>query len=349
MAIETAKPKPSLKKIIGYILLGVLAILIILAIILPRNITINTSKEIAAPSTYVYNLINNQKNMPYWNAWATESKDMVVTYDNISIGKGSGYAWTSESMGNGKISYTDAVVSKSISADLMMEGMDTSRYTINLTEAKDKTKIDWEYHTHLSFPKNIMGPIMGYFIKKYNGKSIANIEAEVLKRKQGIYCGLQLNEVAQNARYFVTSRNKVSFDKISQYYQQNIAAIYQKLQTDGISASGPPCSLFYTYEERAQTTDMAVAVPILSPKAVKDLTSENLQQSNAIVVDFYGNNNDNKLAHNAASDYIKDRKYLYASPIVEEYVTDPLKEKDQSKWLTKIYYYVAEKTSNSKK
>jgi effector-binding domain-containing protein len=27
-------------------------------------------------------------------------------------------------------------------------------------------------------------------------------------------------------------------------------------------------------------------------------------------------------------------------PVVEEYITDPMTEKDPNKWLTKIYYFV---------
>ncbi|MFN8320552.1 MAG: hypothetical protein U0V54_14120 [Saprospiraceae bacterium] len=45
-------------------------------------------------------------------------------------------------------------------------------------------------------------------------------------------------------------RSTVGFDKIAQYYSQNLAAIYQKLQDEGLSSVGAPCALFYSYDEK---------------------------------------------------------------------------------------------------
>jgi effector-binding domain-containing protein len=37
-------------------------------------------------------------------------------------------------------------------------------------------------------------------------------------------------------------------------------------------------------------------------------------------------------------DYLKANKLKAGAPVIEEYVTDPGTEPDESKWLTKIYY-----------
>lgn len=44
-------------------------------------------------------------------------------------------------------------------------------------------------------------------------------------------------------------------------------------------------------------------------------------------------------AHYAMDAYMKE-KGLMQSVVVEEYITDPMTEKDPAKWLTKIYYVV---------
>jgi effector-binding domain-containing protein len=88
---------------------------------------------------------------------------------------------------------------------------------------------------------------------------------------------------------------------------------------------------------------MAVAVPVLTPVAVKDLGSETFPMQNAASIDYYGDSAKNQMAHFALNDYVQDRKLTQTSPVLEEYVSDPIKEKDPSKWLTKIYYYTSDK------
>ena len=88
---------------------------------------------------------------------------------------------------------------------------------------------------------------------------------------------------------------------------------------------------------------MAVAVPVLTPVSIKDLSSVSLASQNAVVIDYYGDGSKSGTAHYAMDDYIKDHNYTRTVPVIEEYVTDPLKDKDQKKWLTKIYYYTTEK------
>jgi len=39
---------------------------------------------------------------------------------------------------------------------------------------------------------------------------------------------------------------------------------------------------------------------------------------------------------------MRDRGLFNSSPVVEEYITDPMEEKDPSKWLTKVIYYLSE-------
>jgi len=48
-----------------------------------------------------------------------------------------------------------------------------------------------------------------------------------------------------------------------------------------------------------------------------------------------------KDAHEALGAYMEEKNMKLVGAVMEEYVTDPMSEKDQSKWLTKISYPVA--------
>lgn len=322
-----------------YIFLAVIALLLIVAIFLPKQINMSVKGEINAPKNYVFNLLNDQRNVSLWNDWVKTDKGIKLNFTDKNIGLGSNYSWHSESFGDGSIKYIDIKENEKITAELVMDG-DKSTYTQSLSEENSKTKIDWTFQSNMSYPTNIMAPLFKYMMRKSYKKCIVHIQDEMAKRTKGIYNNFQVKEEGQNAKYFITSRSKVSFDNISQFYTQTITSLYQRIQNEGISTIGVPTSLFYTYDEFKKETDMAVGVQVLNPVNIKDLSSESLPAQNAVIVDYFGDFSKTGEGHIAIDAYMKDRNMTQAMPVLEEYLTDPIKEKDMSKWQTKIYYFV---------
>ncbi len=337
------KPKTSILRKILYILACVFVIILIAGIFMPKDISTSISKEVDYSNTYAFNVANNHLTVPKCSAWVLGDKETVVTYDKLVQGANSGYSWKSKKYGDGSIKYTKVVPNEKIEAELMMQGQKSTYIQTFKFLDKNKSTVSWDFNTHMSYPKNVFAPFLMHMINKKNNETIDNMSAEVERRKKGEYYSYQVKEVGQNQRFFVTSRNSVSVDQIGQFYAQNLAAVYQKLQAEGIIAAGAPCAIFYKFDEVSGNADMAVAVPVLSPIAIKDLTSETFPAQNVVTVDYFGDSAKNQVAHYALNDYINDRKYTENYPVLEEYVTDPLKEKDPAKWLTKIYYYATEK------
>jgi effector-binding domain-containing protein len=60
-------------------------------------------------------------------------------------------------------------------------------------------------------------------------------------------------------------------------------------------------------------------------------------QSKVMTIDYFGAYSQTTKAHFAMDEYLKS-KNLTQKFVIEEYVTDPMAEKDTTKWLTKIYY-----------
>jgi effector-binding domain-containing protein len=105
---------------------------------------------------------------------------------------------------------------------------------------------------------------------------------------------------------------------------------------------GNSCALVYNYDFSNNTLDMATAIPIKEQVAIEGAGSETLDQGKVLVVDYYGDKSGTAPAHFAIDDYMRDRGLFNEYPVVEEYTTDPIEEKDPSKWLTKVIYYLSE-------
>jgi len=129
---------------------------------------------------------------------------------------------------------------------------------------------------------------------------------------------------------------------MDQYYTQNLGSLFMKTQGANLETDGMPSGLFFSWDEAAGKTDMAAAIPVKEQIAVKGTSSHTISGGRAIRVDYYGDHEKMEKAHYAIEDYLMDYGLLVNYPIVQEYVTDPVEEKDASKWLTQITYYVSE-------
>ncbi|MCB0645253.1 MAG: SRPBCC family protein [Saprospiraceae bacterium] len=329
-----------LKKI-GIILGILLLVFIILGIFMPKDVQVNYSREMDAPANYLYNLTHDLKSANTWNPWLAEDPETVLTYGVKSAGEGASYSWQSKKLGNGHVTYTKTDPYKRIDADLLFDDMDTSRYFFLFEPISEKsTNVTWTMNSRMSFPYNVFGPFYKYMIRSSYKKGLKHLEEIAEERfEDKVYNGFQIEESEEDEKDFVMNRDVVAFADIQKFYTQNLGAIFQKVQDEGLTMKGMPSALYFKYDETQQTTDMATAIPVTKETNVKGLSSLHIDEKDAVVVEYYGSYDDIGKAHTAIDAYMLDRNLLMDPPVIEEYVTDPLKEKDPAKWLTRVVYY----------
>ena len=84
---------------------------------------------------------------------------------------------------------------------------------------------------------------------------------------------------------------------------------------------------------------MAAAMPVNRPLKAEGIQTIRVPRGTAYSVDYYGPYDKVGPAHLAIDRYFKENGLTLKPPVIEEYVTDPTKEPDSSKWLTRIYYF----------
>lgn len=328
----------TLKKI-GIGLLILLVLLTIIGLLLPKDIHVSETRTFNAPTNYVFNIMNDLKNAPLYNDWVMKDPKMKLSYGDITMGNGASYSWDSDMQGKGMITYDKSVSPDSIVAKMIFNESDESKMKYSFTPNGESTNMTWEMHSEMGFPYNLFGWFFKYQMRKAYNNSFDNIEQLLGTRLKGNYSGYQINEELIKEKNYIISRDEVAFTNIQKFYSQNLTAIFQKLQTETVVMDGMPSGLFFKYDETKGVTDMAVGVPVMEAISIAELSTITLPSSQAIVVDYYGPNDATEKAHYAIENYMRDRNLLSNSPIIEEYVTDVLKEKDPAKWLTKIIYY----------
>jgi effector-binding domain-containing protein len=323
------------------IVIGALLILfLILGIFMPKNVEVSQSRTINAPVQYVFNLLNNLKDSKQWNPFIMEDPDIELTYGQIWEGEGAQLTWKSSVVGNGSNIYTSSVKNQLIESDLLMEGMDTSFYAFQFKENEKKTTdLTWTMKSRLGFPYNALGFVFKYMIKKSYRKGLDNIEKVVAQRMNNkIYNGHKINESLITERNYALNRKVIKANEVRDFYSQSLGPIFQKIQSEGLTMTGKPVALYFNYDQIKQETDMAAGVPINIAREIKDLSFVNIAAQPAIQVDFTGDYSDLGPVHEAIKTYMMDRNLVKSGPAIEEYITDPIEEKDPKKYVTKIIY-----------
>lgn len=326
-----------------YILFGVIAfiaILLIVAIFLPKDYSLSAEKKVDASKLIVFNLLANLENRSQWDPITHQSEVLLDSNNNSS-----NFSWSDDKNLSGKIivnkSDNDSkIILNSYKGDL--EYPSIIEYTLGSDIGESATNVVLEYTGRSPWPNNLMNIVIK---RKKANKLIEELEElEIVAKERQvdrIYNGYKIVEDIVKERNFITRRDTIAAEAIQQFYVQNLGVLFNKVQSAGLEMDGMPCGLFYTKDIESKTMDMAAAIPVSEEVNVLGAETENIKTRTAIVVDYYGDYSNTIRAHKAIKNYMDDYAYVIDTPIIEEYVTDPGIEKDPNKWLTRITYYIA--------
>lgn len=332
-------------KIFIILLIVVAGAYLLACFLAPKNLNLEVEEKVDAPSNLVFNLVNDLKKWEEWSPWANIDTAAVYTYSNNTEGVGASFSWKGNSdLGEGTQTIKESVIGEKIKLALEFNGWDgVSHSNWNFTPDGEKTKVTWDFNgADTAFPYRIFNLFMKGALKKSYQEGLTSLKNLAEKRaNEKIYRGFKINEIVMPEKHFILNRQEVKMQNIQQFYTQNLGALFGKVTGAKVEMDGMPSGLFFKWDEENNVTDMAASIPLKEPVAIKGTNSLTLPESRAIQVDYYGDYQNSKNAHFAIDDYMKDYGLLNDPPIIEEYVTDPIEEKDPSKWLTRITYYIA--------
>jgi effector-binding domain-containing protein len=338
-----------LLKYVGLPILALIGIYLLLCSVGPKDFDTEQSIKIEAPAPVVYNLINNLKKTERWNPWFLGDTSIVTTYNDVMDGVGAESSWTSEEMAAGTEKIIEAEKNLRIKSSLEFADQPgvINHSEIILEPNKKQTKVTWTFVSGGPNPFLTRGMmlVMGMksMMKKSYKEGLQNLKELAEDRAQNnVYNGYKIVEKGMPERNYILNRQEVKMDNIQQFYATNLGSLFNKVQTSGVEMDGMPSGLFFKWDEKAQITDMAAAIPVKKELSIDGASSLHIEERKGLQIDFYGDFNNTPLAHEAMEEYMKDHGYFQDPPIIEEYVTDPTEVKDPNKWLTKISYYFSE-------
>jgi effector-binding domain-containing protein len=149
-----------------------------------------------------------------------------------------------------------------------------------------------------------------------------------------------IKEISWPEKVFAIKRAVVSFDKLSDFFKKNYDAIYGELGKQGLNLTDPPCAFYYRIDEAKQETDLAAAVPVpYNPASSESYEVLVLPPCKLVTRTHFGPYEQLAPVYEEMDAYVRDHGFKKGL-VIEEYLTDPLIEKDSGKWQTNIYFVV---------
>jgi len=328
-------------KLIGYIIAALVALVLILTFTLSKDYTVTRSIVINAPQAVVYNQTVKFNNYVKWNPF-NDDPNMKSNVEGTDGTIGAKYAWEgNDDVGAGTMEITGLTQDRAdIKLHFLKPFEGEAEVSYSFEKADSGVKVIWSMNGHANRPMNVLS-IFNVFEKMIGTRYETGLTS--LKTLAEKYAadhtkrGFLINEIELLPRTYYGVKSKIKMADISKFYMKNLPLVFAAGTKAGVTGMSSPSGLYYSWDEKSMTAELVAGMAFSGE--VKGFEAVQVG-GKALHIAFYGPYDKTGDAHYAIDDYLKANNLTSLSPVIEEYVTDPMKEKDPSKLLTNIYYLV---------
>lgn len=167
-------------KYLGIGIVGIIALLLIIALFIPKDYSISVSTTINKPRQLVFDYVKMIKNQENYSVWVMKDPNVKIEYTGIDGTVGFKSSWVSldDNVGVGSQQITKVSPNR-IDVDIHFEKPmkgDDSGATIVEAVSENQTKITSEFYGHADYPMNLMSFMFKDFIKKDQAQNLANLK-----------------------------------------------------------------------------------------------------------------------------------------------------------------------------
>lgn len=335
-------------KTIGLVLAGLLFLIVLVSLFLPKHYHIERSIIIEKNVEVPFNIVKDFKLWDFWSPWHDIDTAMKKTYSETKGEVGSWYSWESQNpdAGKGKITITKLVTNELIEDELAFEGVGTSMATYTFESVENGTKVIWvlsnghsDMPWYMVVPSKYINLMMESFVGPDFEKGLQNLKtySESQVEPETI-AGFAIEERMMNSIQIAGYRSKLKTSQMtSANFAKWFALLSQELSQQNIKPAGPAMTIYHQYGPKE--VDIEAAIPVVSLGTNKGpIVFRETTPSKVMVVKYYGDYNKVENVYIAAYDYLKAKGKSSMGAPMEIYITDPGIEKDTTKWLTEIVF-----------
>ncbi|GHN02718.1 hypothetical protein WSM22_42070 [Cytophagales bacterium WSM2-2] len=166
--------------IILYVLAGILALFLVIALLMRKEYTINREVIIDAPSQKVFDYLKQLKNQDNFNKWVMVDPDMKREFKGIDGTVGFIYGWNgNKKAGEGEQEIKAIIEGKKIDTEIRFVRPFPGVAFANLATdsiSESQTKVTWSNASAMKYPMNIMVPMIEKMLAKDMDASLSTLK-----------------------------------------------------------------------------------------------------------------------------------------------------------------------------
>ena len=163
-----------------YVVLALIALILFIAALLPKTVTISASTLINRPVKEVFEYVKHLKNQEYYSVWVMADPNVKLTYTGTDGTVGFISAWDSENknVGKGAQEITNIEENHRYDVELRFEKpfqATNQAYTTTEPAGENQTKVTNVFVAHSAFPMNLMSVMMKKMLLRDMNQTMANL------------------------------------------------------------------------------------------------------------------------------------------------------------------------------
>ena len=167
-------------KFVKYLLLtlgGLIVILLIVALFVPKEFEAGSQITIDRPAPEVFDYVSSLRNQGNYDAWSRQDPNIEKKYTGTDRTVGFTYEWKSKKVGDGKQVITKIDPGKRIDMNLFFSGTDIANPSIiEVTPlSSTQSQVTWQINGVMPYPFNLM--TLCYDMNKDFDQGLKNLKA----------------------------------------------------------------------------------------------------------------------------------------------------------------------------
>lgn len=335
----------------GLLLLVVVVILggVIYTASIPSAFDVSNTKVINAPTSAVYNMVNELRTWEEWGSWYEKDTTIVVTYGDVTSGVGANNSWISHD-GPGTMKIVAAVPNESIDIEMQFADYNPTQVYWTFEEVEGGTKVTWGMKSDdTPFVFKIGAALSGGWEGMFNPDQVQGLEnmEKLIAKKMKEENSFRMDDVQsvdldkkQFVGFFQQTSTDLTHEDMTKLFMESMPKVGAYAAQNGLKFGDyTPASIYTKWDEETKEAEFYIGLLLnkdLAPgKGMEKIT---VPAGKGVMIRKYGQYGTGDMeAHAKIAQYMEANKVEAQGLVWELYTNDPVDVKPQD-IQTDIYY-----------
>ena len=325
---------------------GLIALLILVGLALPRYARIDVETKIEAHPASVFALVNDFRRVALWTPWLDTDPNARIVHSGPPRGVGATMTWDGAIIGTGTQIITESRAHEHVATSINPGEAGEARTWFDLSGSGDTTMVSWRFETDYGF--NVVGRYFGLVfagvVRRDYTAGLAKLKEFAETLPSADFSDLAIEQLVVQAAEiaYLSTASIPEPAAISEAMGDAYFEILSFIDENGLNEAGAPLSITRSFSGSELLFDAAIPVRGVTDATPRDSALVKIGQTYAgdvIRVRHIGSYRTLGTTHRKIAAYLAALGLERAGDAWESYVSDPTKV-PESELLTYVYYPV---------